>query len=473
MRTANHRLLVLGLLSTSCSSAAAPSDTDPNARRCEEAPTYHADVAPILKEHCIPCHTAGPGAATSGHFDDSETVIALADPIAAAVANRTMPPWAIDVTDACNAPLPFVGDLGLTVEEIQVVTAWAAAGGCEGEPDAAAQIDAAAEVISLDGTKTYAIGGSTAVGAGDSKDQHWCYPIEAGLQNESWIAGFGVKPGAADVIRRVTLYLDPRREGFDHPELANNKYPCFGDAGVTDAQVLGAWMPGSGPIAAPPNSGFRASAGGSFVIQIHYSPSRADAFDDATTLDVAFLPEAPTYEAQMFYWGIRGGTNFAAQGLQPGSRGELDFEIPAGAEQHTETVVPDLGADLNSDVQLWGVIPQQHFRGVEQTATLRKSDGSEVCLFKTSHWDFGWQRFYRYEGDYTSFPTVSPDDVLTLTCRYNNTRSNDNLVDYLIAHDDRVEKAEDILLEDVRSGDDPGEEMCVFAAALVYPRPPR
>src|SRR5689334_20000048 len=65
----------------------------------ESAPTYGADVAPLMTEHCVSCHTAD-GIAPFA-LETYADVAAHADRIKQVTASREMPPWNIDDRNGC------------------------------------------------------------------------------------------------------------------------------------------------------------------------------------------------------------------------------------------------------------------------------------------------------------------------------------------------------------------------------------
>src|SRR5580765_523157 len=89
------------------------------------APTYAKDVAPIVFEHCLPCHREGQGAPFSlGTFDEARR---RADKIAHATQMHHMPPWLPDPVDP-----GFVDERRLTPDQIETIRRWADAGAPEG-----------------------------------------------------------------------------------------------------------------------------------------------------------------------------------------------------------------------------------------------------------------------------------------------------------------------------------------------------
>src|SRR5687767_6674492 len=91
--------------------------------------TFTETIAPILYQHCVPCHRPG-GIGPFSLIDYSE-VHARADLIAAVTKRRSMPPW------KPTAPVgEFQGERRLTATQIDLIARWSAAGGPEGPPAA-------------------------------------------------------------------------------------------------------------------------------------------------------------------------------------------------------------------------------------------------------------------------------------------------------------------------------------------------
>ena len=84
-------------------------------------PTFSKDVAPILFEHCTSCHRPGEIAPMSLLTYDAARPYARA--IAAAVGNRTMPPWHAEAPRGT-----FVNERLLTDLERRTLIDWAAGG---------------------------------------------------------------------------------------------------------------------------------------------------------------------------------------------------------------------------------------------------------------------------------------------------------------------------------------------------------
>src|SRR6202521_793968 len=93
----------------------------------QPAVTFNKDIAPIVFEHCAPCHRPGEiGPFSLLSYDD---VRQHATQIALVTGQRVMPPW---------KPEPgkgeFIGDRSLTDAQIRLIHEWVDSGGKEGDP---------------------------------------------------------------------------------------------------------------------------------------------------------------------------------------------------------------------------------------------------------------------------------------------------------------------------------------------------
>jgi hypothetical protein len=96
---------------------------------CQKAtPTFNGDIAAIVFKNCTTCHRIGNQAVpfTLLSYDDAKK---RAADIAKATLERRMPPWPPDRTAT-----HFLGERGLTAEQIQIIQRWVKGGAPEGDP---------------------------------------------------------------------------------------------------------------------------------------------------------------------------------------------------------------------------------------------------------------------------------------------------------------------------------------------------
>ena len=112
-------VLIAAFLFTACNGDG-PTDT--------EIPTYHADIRPILDQHCVRCHQdSGLGV---GDWTNEEHVMAFAELMSARMASGEMPPPVSDPD--CH---DYVGSdfLALPDSAVETFAAWIEAGKPMGE----------------------------------------------------------------------------------------------------------------------------------------------------------------------------------------------------------------------------------------------------------------------------------------------------------------------------------------------------
>ena len=87
-----------------------------------------------------------------------------------------------------------------------------------------------------------------------------------------------------------------------------------------------------------------------------------------------------------------------------------------------------------------------HYLGVEGSMTLLREDGTEECIIDVPNWDFDWQRAY----EFVEPITVNPSDSLRLSCRFDNSASNQPILGGV-----------QITSQDVNWGDNTTDEVCL------------
>ncbi len=421
------------------------------------APTWHADVAPILVARCAGCHVEG-GIAPFA-LDSQASAAAMADAASAAVQAGTMPPFDAYETEDCTPTLGWQDDPRLTDEEKDTLAAWAEAGAPEGDPATAAGLPS--PVVSELAGATAELAPEESYTTAGSQDEFMCVSIDAGLTTDAWFSGLEVLPGNERVVHHVVVVSDPHAETAAWGSAYRS---CFQLPAITDSQALAVWVPGSPPTELPDSSGIPLAAGARLVMQLHYHPAGEVAEPDLTRLRIATGPTAPEWQAILFGLG-----NFAteAEGLQPGpgDRSETEFRIPKNVPDHTETEIFTTEAG-ETDFYFFSVQPHLHMVGTDmqirwQREEPRQSEAEDECLLQ-SRWRFEWQRSYTYAAErIIDLPRGRGGDTLWMQCRYDNTLDNPGvrraLADAGLDEPVNVELGEGSL-----------DEMCIGIFGAVY-----
>src|SRR5947208_16736084 len=85
---------------------------------------------------------------------------------------------------------------------------------------------------------------------------------------------------------------------------------------------------------------------------------------------------------------------------------------------------------------------------------------ADQWLLAIPRWDFDWQRMYRYDAPIDQPPAVSPGDVMTIRCTYDNTLGNSKLAASL--HEQGLTQPQNVQL-----GETTLDEMCLAPTVLL------
>ena len=329
MRIALLVVAPLAVALAGCGDSSRPSASD------REPPTFTNDVAPIVFEHCAPCHR--PGRRRRSRCSRMPTLKSRTDKIAHATLTRHMPPW----LPAAGEPA-FVGErrvagrtdrddpaLGRRPARSKAMPAifrrprCGPRGGVLGKPDVVLR--------SLARTRCRP--------AQDDVYRNLVLPLS--IPSTRFVRAVEFLPGDAPVHHAV-IHLDRtsgsrRRDGADgHPGFDGMGGPGAQDP---DGHFVG-WAPGRGPIVAPPAMPWRLDAGTDIVLELHLLPGKTPAAV-RPSLALFFTDQPPTASRRRSRWVSRRST------FRPAQR---DYAI-------TDTLCPSV------DVDLLSVYPHAHFLG--------------------------------------------------------------------------------------------------------------
>ncbi|MRG92480.1 hypothetical protein [Polyangium spumosum] len=357
-------------------------------------PTYHEDVAPILAEHCASCHVEG-GVAPFPlvEYEDAQRT---AEAIRISTASRSMPPFVLDNSGECNT---YVEGRWLSDAQIETLAAWARAGAPEGTaprggppaPKALANLDRVDMTIDMEDAYTPDAA---------AFDDYRCFVLDPGLEEDVFVTGFHVRPGAAEMLHHLTLYAIDTKESEAAAKARDAAepglgYSCIDDIHVPDARWIVGAGPGSGALRFPEGTGLRMRAGRKTLLQIHYNQENGRRAD-RTRIDLMLARSVPNEAA------VRriAATNLFLPPKQPRVEGSASQPVPV-------------------DVTLWGLWPHMHKLGRQMHVSASRA-GEEKCLARVNDWDFHWQGFAHY----TKPISLSWGDEMRITCTY-DTLSRD------------------------------------------------
>jgi hypothetical protein len=390
-----------------CTQACAPAENlhdDPAHSGHVTGPTYNLDIKKIVDQNCTSCHQTG----NIGPFPLTtfEEVKAMAETSLLAMEDRRMPPWPADPD--CRR---YKHELLMEKQNIQTFRDWVDAGKPEGVAS-----DLESTELALDSAYAPIVPSHVALPyepytpSLEYADDYRCLPLDIEFTEDMYITESEVIPGELDLVHHVLLYaVPPSRvallEEFDAAEPGPG-YTCFGGGEVATPIPIGAWVPGMPPIRIGLDAAIRVPAGARVVMQVHYNVLAVEPRPDLTTWHVTMSNEKPKYLIE--------SRPFAHHTIY----------IPSG-----DAEVKQSKEYINNTNQIWDIVsvaPHMHLLGYRIRVDYINEQGEEECIIDIPEWDFNWQRSYAFRhGEHVQ---VAPGEGLRLTCYYDNSATNQPVV---------------------------------------------
>ncbi len=361
-----------------------------------DMPTFTSDVAPIVFEHCTPCHRdggAGPFPLTS-----YEQVRRRARQIARVTRDRVMPPW-----PPVAGHGTFKGERRLTDSQIATLAQWVAAGVPAGEARDLPPVPGFSKGWQL-GTPDLVLTPPeawTLPAEGDDVFRNFVLPVPVTARR--YVRAIEILPGNARIVHHANAL--PDRSGMGRERDAAD--PGAGFAGMDleiasdrfepDSHFL-FWKPGTPAGEASGGIPWVLDPGTDLILNLHLRTSGKPE-PVKPSLGVYFTDRAPTAFPML---------------LQLEHDGALD--IPAGDASFSVTDT----LTLPVDVRVLAVYPHAHYVAREIRATARRPDGSTEWLVHIADWNLDWQAVYEL-AEPLSLPRGT---VIEMRWTYDNTGAN-------------------------------------------------
>jgi hypothetical protein len=351
-------------------------------------PTFYADVAPILAEHCATCHQQG-GIAPFTLITYAETKpLALA--IKSVTQSRTMPPFLPDNSGACAT---YRDAMWLSDDDLSTLAAWADAGAPEGDP--ALGLPTLPKLPKLDDANHEASMAESYLPSTEAHDDYRCFLLDDDMDGSAplYVTDYEVVPGDARVVHHVIVFQPQDQAAVDalrekDASEAGPGYACYGGAGG-NARMLMNWAPGSGAVHHPDQTGVEVDPALPLVMQVHYHTGHGT-YEDRTAIRLR-TEDSVTYPMRPWFF-TDGQLN-----LPPGmERIDKDIELSALAASLLYSVISRPLFD-NGPLTIMGVRAHMHGLGREMRIERESASGDVACLADIPHYDFDWQRSYFLE----------------------------------------------------------------------------
>ena len=356
-----------------------------------EIPTFNRDMAPIVFQHCAPCHRpAGPAPFALLSYAD---VSARAEQIAFVTESRYMPPW-----KPKRGYGRFVGERGLSAAQIATIRRWIDHGKQEGHSDRPplpqwkgewelGQPDLIASMTSAYNLRA------------DGPDVFRNFAIPLPVDSTRYVKALEFKPDNVRIVHHATMMIDrsgaaQRRDGRDGAPGFDGM--SFGEAEDADGHFLG-WTQGKTPYPGSDSLAWRLDPGTDLLLQLHMLPTGKEESIKAR-VGLFFADAPPKRRPAMLRLGRK------------------DLDIPAGASDYwiRDTYL------LPVDVEVLTIYPHAHYLGREIRAYAELPNQQREWLIWIEDWDFSWQDDYRF-----STPVFLPaGSTLVMEYAYDNSAQN-------------------------------------------------
>jgi hypothetical protein len=377
------------------------------------APTFAADVAPILNKNCVSCHR--PGEIGPMSFTSYESTRPWARSIREKVVSREMPPWAADPAHS----MKMRNDRSLAPQEIDTIVAWVAAGAPRGDMAAmppAPTFPSGWQLGEPDFVFEQPIEWTVKP---DAQEPYLYFYEKIPFSEDKFASAVEIRPSNFSVVHHSGVYVIDIPDG--HTVKDGYMYDPDGKqippsvpmgkraAGADDAPIAGAdklisYVPGRGYELHPEGFGKRIPAGKYVRWVMHYNPTGQPEVD----------------RSKLGLWWAKGTVTHEVLNLQagdpvPGSGGRglyfamgqevlYESDDTTGRRGKTPPIPPYEGnfkmmgiTPVNEAITLYALTPHMHLRGKSMKWWVTYPDGREETILDVPNFDFNWQIQYELE----------------------------------------------------------------------------
>ena len=381
-------------------------------------PTFADTIAPIIYKNCAVCHR--PGEAGPFPLLTYENVVAKAKTIEAVTKSRYMPPWPADRTYT-----HFLGERGLTEQEIQAIADWAENGTPQGDPSLIPKPPEFPAGSGL-GTPDLVLKMKEPLRIpADNTDHFFVVKIPFEMPQDRFVRAIEFVPGNRKLLHHmnghIVQYESQKKNPFEGPYVVDRQSVSTLEDSYAAIRVLNDdgsypaltksvsnYLPG----ASSPSSygggigGWKMNRKGALLMRdIHYGPTPIEA-EDQSTFNIYFTDKAPSRPIQELQMGTLGVSEIVPPLIIP----------PNEVKTFTTRTVVD------QDISVLMVNPHMHLLGKSFEAYADTPDGRRIPLVRIAKWNFRWQYFYRFP----RMVRIPKGSTITAVGVYDNTGDNPN-----------------------------------------------
>ncbi len=444
VRTSNEARIELDIVARNAESFDAPAGlaADSQVRAIPDdapsAPSFAADVQPILETNCAGCHAPGEVGSPMWELADAGDAAEVADGLAVVTGARYMPPW-----PASDEGVELRHVRRLSDDDISTIASWAAAG-APLDVEADAPVEAAPVAEELTVRPDSVLSTSEGYQVTPSKvDDYRCFILDPELTEPMVMRGYLFEPDQLEVVHHVIV---TRARSYQIPSLRSKDaaddgpgWSCLAGMGVGTGDNVAGWVPGQRPVRFASGEGFDLEPGDALVAQIHYHYA-PDVGPDRSSMTLELDPVTP----QSRLLTVRTLIGPVELPCPTGTSGPLcDRDaalvdvaqrfgpfapaIANGLHERCNSTPSAVAATFDGRFgtttcdftvyesgEVIGMLGHMHEIGSAYRLTLNPDGDREEVLLDIPVWNFGWQLGYS-----PAEPLhLEPGDVLRLSCRF-------------------------------------------------------
>ena len=419
----------------------------------QDVVTYTKDISPIIYNNCTICHR--PGEIGPFALTNFEEVRDEAYTILSVTRKGYMPPW---MPDREFSKFKFLGERGLTNQEVETIAQWVEAGMPEGDPAIEAPLPKFAKGSALGNPDLTLRAGEPYKIKGSNEDEYRVFVLPTGLSEDRDLVGVEFRPGNRAILHHALLAFDTtgqaRESDASDPLVGYEVFGGFGIPVSPQAQLPG-YTPGAVPLRLPKGVGIKLPAGADILMQTHYAPWPVRASDqsgvnlffaeepverylktrqlmpfDLVEEDTLQPPELNLLERLEVVrelvdefgqngFGGAGNSGDVAERLGDGFGGRLEgwslFKLPPDEVSRFHGIWK-----VEEDISLISIYPHMHLLGKGWEIYAIDPEGNRENLLKIDSWDFNWQ------GDYPlpNYLKIDKGSTIHAIATYDNTAAN-------------------------------------------------
>jgi thiol-disulfide isomerase/thioredoxin len=337
----------------------------------DKPPTYIHDIAPILINKCIICHSRGQIAPWS--MDNYEKVRSHGSMIREVLRVKRMPPWGVD---------PFYSklkhEMSLTSQQTGLIIHWVEQGMNRGDgadplltvarpPSDGWPLGKPDLIISLKDEQSIPAAGLLnyrAVQGNTSIDQ------------DRWVKAIYWKPGNRKVLHHAHL-LVKSASPTEHQDWFSDS-GWYYDLGMIPTQknyhLIDNFSPGTSPLLLSDDTGMFLPKGTRFIFALHYTVTGKPETDN-TQVGLYFHKNKPDKILSIYYYY------------------NTSLIIPARVKEfNVAGIVP-----IKNSITLYAIKPHMHARGRSMKVIAHYPDGSSEIILSVPNYKFNWQPRYYFD----------------------------------------------------------------------------